>query len=164
MMSMRYMLLALCASLTGVMALWAQQDYNGPTPPKADVPYLLHASNLVETEAVQATEEQKKNESTFWIEGDSSPARTPLAEPIFIIQADKIRPERIELYKFEVKRGRREITIKNNPGRNDARPLHLSVTKLSGNLYKVEASEQLENGEYSLSPSGTNEVFAFQVY
>jgi len=28
----------------------------------------------------------------------------------------------------------------------------------------VEANEMLENGEYSLTPSGSNQVFCFQVY
>lgn len=157
---MRYLLLLGCA-----FVLWAQSpEYNGPTPSKADVPYLLHASTLVETEATQAHEEQKKNESTYWLEGTASPARTPLAEPIFILKADKLRPERIQLYKMDVKRGRREVTIKNNPGRNDARALHLNVTRLGGNLWKVEAAEILANGEYTLSPDGSNDAFAFQVY
>ena len=31
-------------------ALFAAEKYSGPTPPKTDVPYLVHASNLIETE------------------------------------------------------------------------------------------------------------------
>lgn len=160
MMSMRYLFLFGCAFVLAAQS----PEYNGPTPPKADVPYLLHASNLVETEATMANEEQKKNESTFWLEGASSSVRTPLAEPIFILKAAKLRPEKIQLYKMDVKRGRREVTIKNNPGRNDARALHLNITRLGGDLWKVEASEILANGEYTLSPDGTNDAFAFQVY
>jgi hypothetical protein len=155
-------LLITCATLW-CATLWAQ-SYTGPIPPKADVPYLLHASNLVETETQQANQEEKKNETTFWINGESSPARTPLAEPIFIIKAEKLRPESIELYRFDVRNRRRELTLKNSPKDGDAHPLHVNVTKLGDNLYKVEASEVLENGEYSLSPNGTNAVFTFQVY
>ena len=44
------------------------------------------------------------------------------------------------------------------------RPLHLSVNKVDGRLYRVEASEPLENGEYSLSPNDSNKVFCFEVY
>jgi hypothetical protein len=68
------------------------------------------------------------------------------------------------MYRFEVTKNRRELTLKDRPGRNDPRPLHLAVTKLGKDLYKIEASETLANGEYSLSPSGTNDVFTFQVY
>ena len=144
-------------------ALWAQ-DYKGPVPAKADVPYLLHASTLVETEVQRANREEKRNEDLYWIIGESSPARTPLAEPIFIIKCEKIRPESIEMYRFEVKNRRRELTLKKNPKPEDARPMHLTVTKLRDNIYKVEAAEVLPNGEYSLSPSGTDDVFSFQVY
>jgi hypothetical protein len=156
---------------TATLLLWAALplaaqpgEYTGPIPPKPDVPYLLHASTLVETELAQAKQESRKNATTYWIEGASSPARTPLAEPIFILRAEKLNPEKIELYRFEVVKNRRELTLKDRPGKNDPRPLHLSVTKLGKDLYRIEASETLPNGEYSLSPSGTNDVFAFQVY
>ena len=39
--------------------LWAQK-YDGPRPPKKDVVYLLHASNLVATEVQEAQQEGKK--------------------------------------------------------------------------------------------------------
>jgi hypothetical protein len=159
MMSMRTLTLAIVAAAT----LAAQSDYTGPIPPKADVPYLLHASTLVETQVTEAKKESKKGGTLYWIDGASSTARTPLAEPIFIIRTEKLNPAKLELYRFDVNKGRRELTIKDNPGRND-RPLHLAVTKLSKDLYRVEASEQLPNGEYSLSPSESDQVFAFQVY
>ena len=38
------------------------------------------------------------------------------------------------------------------------------LTKLDDALYRVEVNEVLENGEYSLSPRGSNQVFCFQVY
>lgn len=155
---MRTLLLALTA------ATLLAQDYTGPTPAKADVPYLLHASNLVETQASEAKQESKKDGTLFWVEGTESTARTPLAEPIFIIRAEKLNPDKIEMYQFDVNKGRRELMLKDRPGKNDARPLHLTVTKLGKDLWKVEASEQLPNGEYSLSPSGSNQVFSFQVY
>ncbi len=146
-------------------AVQAQEDYTGPVPPKSDVPYLLHASNLLETEIAEAKVlEQKKNETTYALEGESSPVRTPLPEPIFIFKADRIRPETLELYRFEQKDSQRRLKLKNNPGGKDAHPLFLTVTHLDGDLYKIEADEILENGEYSLSPSSGNQVFAFEVY
>ena len=40
-----------------VLGTLLAQKYNGPTPAKADVPYLIHADSLVETETVDAKEE-----------------------------------------------------------------------------------------------------------
>jgi hypothetical protein len=141
----------------------AADRYDGPRPPKPDVLYLVHADNLVATEAAEARQEGKKDEPTFTIPGAASPARTPLAEPIFLIQADQLLPERLELYKLEVKGGRREVQM-SKKRRGGARPLHLSVTKLDGKLYRVEVDETLDDGEYSISPSDSNRVFCFQVY
>ncbi len=144
-------------------AALAAEKYTGPRPPQPDIPYLLHASKLIPTEVVEAREEQKKNESTYIIPGASSPARTPLAEPIFLIEADKINPERLELYRLEVKGGQREITV-SQKRRGGPRPLKLSVTRIDGRLSRVEAGEMLENGQYSLSPSDSNTAFCFEVY
>ena len=160
-------LFALGALLLALMvpAVQAQEAYTGPVPPKSDIPYLLHASNLLETEVAEAKVlKQKDHETTFAIDGETSPVRTPLPEPIFIIKADRIRPESIQMYQFEQKDSQRQLKLKDNPGKNDAHPLFLTVTHLDGDLYKIEADEILENGEYSLSPSTGNEVFAFEVY
>jgi hypothetical protein len=155
---MRILTLALTASLM------LAQDYTGPVPPKADVPYLLHASTLVETQASVAKKETKKSSTLYSVEGAAATAKTPLAEPIFIIQIKDLNPDKIELYRFDVNKGRRELELKDRPGKNDPHPLHVAVTKLGKDLYKIEASEQLPNGEYSLSPYGSDQVFSFQVY
>src|SRR5437016_118516 len=127
------------------------QKYTGPRPPKTDVPYLLHASSLVETEIVDAREDGgRKDSTTYSVPGPSSQARTPLAEPIFLLATDKLSPESLELYKFEVKNGRRELTLQ----KRRTRPLRVAVTKVDNGLYRLEASETLENGEYGLSPAG----------
>ena len=144
--------------------VFAAEKYSGPLPPKPDVPYLLHASSLVQTEVGEAREEGGKNGPTYVVRGASSPARTPLSEPIFIIDARNISPERIELYRMEARNGNREVTFTSKGRRGSARPLHLMVTRLNDRLYKVEADQPLENGEYALSPSGDNRVFCFQIY
>jgi hypothetical protein len=149
--------------LLGAAAAWAQK-YTGPKPPKPDVVYLVHADNLVPLEMTEAKQESKKDETVYTVAGASSPARTPLAEPIFLIQSDKVRPDRLELYRMDVKSGRREVSVSKSKRRGGPRPFRLSVTKLDGNLYRVEASEALENGQYSLSPSDSNAVFCFEVY
>src|ERR1700730_489449 len=100
-------------SLFTAGCLPAADHYNGPVAPKPDIPYLLHASTLFETEAAQPRQEGKKND-TFAISGASSPARTPLAEPIFIIDARQIQPESFELYRLDAKGGNREVSSNHN--------------------------------------------------
>jgi hypothetical protein len=136
--------------------------YTGPVPPKPDVPYLKHADSLLSTDAGQATEEKKKNnEILYIIPGPAATARTPLASPLFLMESSKIIPEKLGLFKLEVKNGRRELVA---TPKKPLTPIRLEVTKLTGNLYKIEVDESLEPGEYSLSPDGTNDVFCFQVY
>ena len=136
------------------------QNSGVPTPPKSDLPYLKHANNLVPTEAVQAEEQKKKEESTYLIEGAASSAKTPLALPVFIFSAEKIVPEGLQLFKLEVKDGHREVTI----GRKGAEPLRLQVTHLAGKLYRIEVYNELEPGQYSLSATNSNVAFCFEVF
>jgi hypothetical protein len=140
------------------------QKYTGPRPPKPDVLYLVHADNLVPTEVTEAKQESKKNDVTNTIAGTGSSARTPLAEPIFIIEADKIQPQSLELYRMDVKNGHREVTTSVKRTRGGPKPLRLSVTRLDKGLYRVEADQELENGQYAISPNGSNTVFCFEVY
>ena len=47
--------------------------------------------------------------------------------------------------------------------------LDLAVSQTSNptggwNIYRIDVGESLENGEYSLTPEGSNQVFCFQVY
>jgi hypothetical protein len=140
------------------------QKYDGPRPPKKDVIYLVHADNLVPTESGEAKEEGKKGDSLYTFPGASSPSRTPLAEPIFIIDAESIRPDSVELYKMDVKSGHREVRVSGGSRHSGSKALRLSVTKLDKGIYKLEASETLDPGQYALSPSTGNHVFCFEVY
>jgi hypothetical protein len=144
----------------------AQREYSGPRPPKPDIPFLLHASNLIETETSQAREETRKDVVANIVEGASSPIKTPLAEPIFLIESQKVLPEKLELYLMAVVKGSREVVIPTNPKKmKDAqRPVRMSVNKLAPGLFRIEAAQELEIGEYCMSPSGSSQVFCFQVY
>ena len=137
------------------------QKYEGPRPPKPDLPYLKHASTLVATEPGEAKQDKVKNDTVYSLPGAASAARTPLASPIFIFQSDKITPEKFGLYKFDVVKGRREIVF--GP-KKQPRAIQLEVKRLDKDLYMLEAVESLDPGEYSLSPEGSNQVFCFQVY
>ena len=152
----------LAIALAGFAAVAADR-YDGPRPPKQDLLYLVHADNLLPTEAVEAKQESKKDDTLYTIPGASSSARTPLAEPIFLVQSDLIQPERLELYKLDVKNGHREVTTSKRR-RSGAKALHLTVTKLDGRLYRVEVDEPLDDGQYSISPSDSNHAFCFEVY
>ena len=156
-----------CGSLYALLVLGAfgQQQYSGPVPPKPDVPYLVHADNLIEPEATEARQQKRKNDDVYTVTGASSPARTPLAEPIFLMRSEKIAPQDLELYRFEVRAGNREVVFPENKKRAP-RPYRLVVTRLAEKLYRLEVSENLglENGEYSLTPRSSNQVFCFAVY
>src|SRR5579871_58847 len=155
------MLLRILPLLLAAVFAAAGQKYNGPVPAKPDLPYLKHADNLIATEAKEAKEEKKKDEILYMIEGASSPARTPLAAPIFLLQADKLSPDRLGLYKLEVKNGHREVLT--SP-KHPLKGIRTVVSRLGGNLYRIEVDESLEPGEYAFSPEGPNTVFCFQVY
>ena len=138
--------------------------YSGPRPEKADVIYLLHADSLVEVDAASANEEHLKDETANVVNGAAAQARTPLAEPMFLLESKTIPAEKLELYKLDVRNGRREVVFSQKRKKDGPRPLHLAVSRLDGSLYKIEVNVALENGEYVLTPSGSNQVFCFQVY
>ncbi len=137
-----------------------------PEPPKSDLPYLLMAQDLVPTEAFEATTENKKEgkkdqETTYWVPGEHSNAKTPLASPIFVIKEDSLAVERLAVYPFEIRNGRREITFSH---KKTIKPFTLTLTKSGEALYRMEVNEDLPAGEYAISPSGSNSVFCFAVY
>ncbi|MFZ0591465.1 MAG: hypothetical protein WAM39_13455 [Bryobacteraceae bacterium] len=138
------------------------EKYKGPVPPKKDIPYLLHADNLVETEVVTASQTSKKDDQIFSVSGETSSARTPLAEPIFLMAPDRLVPSSLGLYRFEISGGHRQIAIKKRG--KGVKSYHTSVRDLAPGLVRVEAAEYLENGEYCLSPEGENTAFCFTVY
>jgi hypothetical protein len=151
------LLVAVCAA--------PAQKYSGPRPPMPDLPYLKHAEDLLPTEATEAKEEKgkkgRKDDLLYIVTGPNSSAKTPLASPVFLFQSDKLAPDKLQLFKLESKNGRREILFgpKKRP-----QPIRLDVTRLDGNLYRIEAAESLERGEYSITPEGSNQVFCFQVF
>ena len=144
------------------MAL-AQPKYAGPRPPRQDLPYLIHGDTLLATDAATATEQDRKDDTVYTVAGAAAEARTPLASPAFVIDSAKIDAAKLQLYKFEVKDGRREITFRKR-GRPGLQPIALSVSLVTGTLYRLEVVPGLENGEYSLTPEGSNQVFCFSVF
>lgn len=141
------------------------EKYTGPRPTKPDVPYLLHANKLVELDSAMAQQADRKDDTVFTIPGAAAKAQTPLPEPIFVIAAEKIVPDKLDMYRMNVaKGGSRELAIPKNPRKGSPRAVRMTASKLEGNLYKLEVQEFMENGEYCMSPQGSNSVFCFAVY
>lgn len=153
---------ALVAALITLPAA-AQQKYTGGPPPKKNVPFIVQADNLIETESANATEQKKKDDTIYTIPGDKSTARTPLASPMLVIDADGLDATKLQLFRLEVKNGHREITFKKK-GKGSAMPLNTEVSKVRGNLFQIRVLDSLEPGEYSLSPDGSNDAFCFEVF
>jgi hypothetical protein len=141
-----------------------QAKYSGPVPPKPDTPYLLHASTLVPLEAADAKEEQRKDDIAYQVPGAESSVKTPLASPIFLFDSQKITPEQLELYRVEAKNGRREIVFSKKKRDKNPQSLRLSIQRVTSNLYRIEVVQSLENGDYCLTPNGSNQVFCFQEF
>jgi hypothetical protein len=156
---------AACA-LFAVTAVSAQQKYTGPRPEKADLPYLLHATKLIPTDAAEAKEEKRKEGTAYITAGAAAQAKTPLAEPIFLFESKAITPDKLTMYKLEVKNGAREVFFFDNPKKRkeSTKPIRISAKKLDTGLYRLEPTEPLVNGEYVLTPSDSNTVFAFTIY
>jgi len=142
------------------------QKYDGPRPPKPDVPYLLHASNLIPTDVDEAKEDKRKDGTAYVTTGVAAKARTPLAEPILLFESKTIPPERLALYRMEVKTGNREVYFYDSAKKrgSSAKSLRLSATKVAPGLYRLEPTDPLPNGEYAISPADSNTVFSFTIY
>lgn len=160
---MRSLIFLAACSMAGAVSLSAAA-YDGPRPPKADLPYLMHANNLFPTDATTAKEEQRKDGTAYVVAGAQSTAKTPLAEPIFLVKTEKLVPEKLSAYRMEVRNGNREVVIPQKKVKNPPKPVPLKVTRLDEGLYRIEVDQPLENGEYTLSPDGSNDAFCFQIY
>ena len=146
-----------------LLAFAARGQQGPPTPPKPDLPYIIHATNLVETESSRAIEQTKKNEQWYFVEGMSSGVKTPMARPEFVLKAENLDPDSLELYRFEPKNGKREILIRKKK-KVLARPYFLSLETVEPGVFRIRVDDVLDNGEYCLTPNGSDSVFCFTVH
>ncbi|MGQ9918370.1 MAG: hypothetical protein ACUVS7_13205 [Bryobacteraceae bacterium] len=144
----------------------SSRKYTGPRPEKPDVPYLLHASRLIEVEKSVAAESKIKEGTLYTVPGAESPVKTPVPEPIFLFRAGKINPESLALYRMTPRGGSRTLLFppEGKRRKEGPRPVFILVTMLEPGLYRVEVNEPLQDGEYCLSPQGSNDVFCFSEY
>jgi hypothetical protein len=149
--------------LTTALALTAQIKKAIPKPDKKDVLYLVHASSLVQTEVARPAPKDDGANTTWSIPGESSLAKTPLALPIFTIDAAAIVPEKLQLYPFEVKGAHRELTLRKK-GPSETEPILIAISSISGTLYRIELVNEIPNGEYGLTIPGSHQFFCFSVF
>ncbi len=150
--------------MVGLVALFtaAAQKYNGPLPAKPDVLYIKQASDLIATELADVKSEKAGSGTRFTVAGSTSPVRTPVPLPIFLVKVDKLAPDQLQLYRMESKDGHREFVV---GGSNPPDILHMDVTRTGADgLWRLSVSDPLDPGEYVLSAEGSKQVFCFQVF
>lgn len=156
-------LIALCA-----LVLPAQEDGQRnrlglPNPPKQDIPFLIHGSEIREVEQAEATAEEIKNQLKYWIAGTAASVKTPLAAPEFLIDSKDIDPRDLQLYGFDVVKGRRELLYRKKK-KVVAEPYFLQLDGIEARVVRIRISGSLPPGEYGLTPDGSNAVFTFAVF
>lgn len=160
--------LMIAAAVLAAVALQTSkaQDkkYDGPRPEKADVVYIRHLGKLIETEVSEAKQSEEKNKTVYRVAGATSPARTPMAEPILLFKSEKINPDRLTLYKMTVEGGQRVLSFPSKRGKDSPKPIYTMLAPLDRGLFRIEVNEFIDDGEYCLSPEGSNVVFCFTTY
>lgn len=152
--------------ILSALALPGQADRNRlglPNPPKPDIPYLIHGSDIRELERVDALEEITKNQLRYWIAGPAAAVRTPLAAPEFLFDSAQIDPRDLSLFGFEVKNGRRELLYQKKK-KVVAEPYFLNLEGVAGRVIRIRINASLAPGEYGITPDGQNIVFTFSVF
>lgn len=86
-----------------------------------------------------------------------------MAGPEFLLKTSSLDPKRLELYRLESQNGRREILIRKKK-KIVATPYHTSIVSVSPGVFRIRVDQFLEDGEYCLTPNGSNAVFCFTVH
>jgi hypothetical protein len=164
-MNRRAWLMTVFGSAAEIVA--AQQKGAEPKPPKKDLPYLLEAEKLIPTDPQPATRSNSKDDQTITVAGASSPARTPLPEPIFLFLPGQIDATQFELIQFQISNGRRQWSKSKQEHPDNDEPqeiLRLTLRPLGNGVIRIEAAEMLSPGEYALIAKGQNTAFCFTVF
>ncbi len=156
-------LLALCALALPGQDKESRNRLGLPNPPEQDIPYLIHGSEIRKLERAEAQEEEAKNQLRYWIPGTAASVKTPLAAPEFLIDSKDIDPRDLQLYGFEVVKGRREILFRRKK-KIVAEPYFLQLDGIEGRVVRIRTGASLQPGEYGLTPDGSNAVFTFAVF
>jgi hypothetical protein len=152
--------------LVFVRRVFSQQKSRGPKPVKTDLPYLLQAEKLIATETQQVTRSGEKDDAAITVNGTTSPARTPLPEPIFLFSPGQINASDFELIQFQISKGKRQWNKAqpSNSGDEPEQILRLTLRPVEEGVVRIEAATMLNPGEYALLPRGKNVAFCFTVF
>jgi hypothetical protein len=150
--------------------LIAGMDYSGPRPPRKDTVYLVQADQLVATDAGVARQQTfadaknpRANEITYIVPGERSTARTPLASPTLVVEAESLSADKLRLFRLDIRDGHRELDF-HYKSRGGAFPLRADIANVAAGLYRIDVLDSLSPGENALSPDGANDVFCFEVF
>jgi hypothetical protein len=143
--------------------LIAGMEYAGPRLPRKDTVYLVHADQLIATEASVARQQTTANEITYIVSGESSTARTPLARPTLLIEAENLTADKFRLFPLDVRNGHHELNF-HYKGRGGAFPRRADIANTAADIGRIDVLDSLSAGEYALSPDGVNDVFCFEVF
>jgi len=143
--------------------LIAGLEYAGPRPPRKDTVYLVHGDQLVATEVGVARKQTTTGDITYVVPGERSTARTPLASPTLLIEAENLSADKLRLFRLDIRDGHRELSF-HYKSKGGAFPLRADITNTAAGLYRIDVLDNLSAGEYMLSPDGANDVFCFEVF
>jgi hypothetical protein len=138
-------------------------EYAGPRPPRKDTVYLVHADQLIATDVGVARQQTTASDITYIVPGERSTARTPLAGPTLLIEAENLSADKLRLFRLDVRNGHRGLTF-HYKSRGGAFPLRADIANIVAGLYRIDVLDSLSAGEYALSPDGVNDVFCFEVF
>ena len=94
--------------------------------------------------------------------GEHSSAKTPLTSPIFVFKRGNLSPEAMQVFGFEIKNGRREVTFSK---KKSNKPFTLTIIPTANeSVVRMEVDQNLPPGEYAVTPNGSEQVFCFAVY
>lgn len=164
-MGFRFPALVLVLSLSSVVSA---QEGKVPEPQYSSVFYYLRPSGeTVELERQAPDQIPKGSKVLLVIPGEKSPVRFSAGDDMqFVVRVeedfDKATPT-LQLFRFDVQHGRRELLVKIEDLRKNKAGLKLSAEKYGTSSVKLGPSQNLAPGEYCVSRSTINQGFCFGV-
>jgi hypothetical protein len=129
--------------------------------------YLRPTGEVVDLERQTPSIIPRGIQSLLTIPGEKSIVRLSAGEEMqFVVRVEedfeKATPT-MQLFRFEVQHGRRELLVKNEDLRKNKISLKLSAEKYGNSSVKVVPFQRLTSGEYCLSRSTISQGFCFGV-
>lgn len=153
------------------------QDTKVVEPQTIGVIYHLNPSSQMLAELERQTAKTKTKvralgfggaKSVAEIKGEQSTLRLKSGpKPEFVVQlANGVDPNKIQLYLFEVKDGKRQVLVGSATmfgGKSGPGPIKVNVTRHGQYSYKFSPVDDLIPGEYGFNAGDSNDVFSFAV-